>query len=215
MLLVIFDCDGVLVDSEALAAEVLANHLTRIGLPSTASETQRRYRGLSVASCLADISQRLERPVEADFWPHMQADTYERFCRDLQPVVGVESVLQWLQGQGLAFCVASSGDHEKLAMTLGHTGLRPYVEGRIYSAEDVARGKPHPDLFLHAAAQMSTPPRRCVVIEDSLAGVSAGLAAGMRVLAFGVDFDEGLPEGVETFSTMAQLPALLSVAVDR
>lgn len=188
--LIIFDCDGVLVDSETMAAEVLTQALIEVGLPATVEETISRYRGLSKTSCMADIESRCEACeliCPRDFWPQMQAATFKAFALDLKEISGAKTLLQHLQSNKRAFCVASSGDYEKLTLTLTTTSLLPLVEGRVFSAVEVTRGKPAPDLFLYAAKKMSARPERCLVVEDSLPGVQAALAAGMKVLALGLD----------------------------
>lgn len=187
--LVIFDCDGVLVDSEPIANAIFAEHLTDLGLPTTLEQAMERYKGRSMASCLDMVAQALGKPVPGTFLDDLQAETYKAFERDLQPIDGAEDLVTWVQAKGYKTCIASSGDYEKLGITLGITGLGRFFEGRIFSAKDVTNGKPAPDLFLHACNQVSGVPGRSYVIEDSPAGVTAARAAGMQVFAFGT-FDE-------------------------
>jgi HAD superfamily hydrolase (TIGR01509 family) len=205
---VLFDCDGVLVDSEAISCEVLSEMLGDIGLPHTFEETVDRFVGRSMASCLRLIEEGLGEPVPAEFAGEFERRTFARFSRDLVPVGGVVEALDripWPQ------CVASSGDHGKLRTTLGATGLLARFEGRIFSATEVARGKPHPDLFLHAAASMGAVAGRCAVVEDSILGVRAGIAAGMTVFGYGgtVGIDRLAAAGAIPFDDMRLLPALL------
>ena len=206
--LVIFDCDGVLVDSERLANAVLAELLTEAGLPTTAEESIATYMGLSMASCVALVEERLGSPLPADFLDRYHSDVFEAFDRELRAVDGIADVLDQLRWPT---CVASSGEHERMRRTLGRTGLHERFEGRIYSATEVERGKPHPDLFLHAADRMGVDPSGCVVVEDSPYGVRGARAAGMTALGYAAMTPSAVlaAEGAETFLTMAELPALL------
>jgi HAD superfamily hydrolase (TIGR01509 family) len=206
--LVIFDCDGVLVDSERLANAVLAELLTEAGLPTTAEESIATYMGLSMASCVALVEERLGAPLPADFLDRYHADVFAAFDRELRSVDGIVDVLDQLRWPT---CVASSGEHERMRRTLGRTGLHERFEGRIYSAAEVERGKPHPDLFLHAADGMGVDPSGCVVVEDSPYGVRGARAAGMTALGYAAMTPAAVlaAEGAETFLTMAELPALL------
>jgi HAD superfamily hydrolase (TIGR01509 family) len=205
---VIFDCDGVLVDTELISNTVLAALLTEAGLPTTLEHCMRDYRGRSLASVL-EIAER-------DFGAAMPFDVAERyyaeveavFARELEPVPGVLGALDRI---ALPSCVASSGPHHKMAVTLRVTGLWDRFEGRIFSATEVANGKPAPDLFLHAAGRMGFDPASTAVVEDSLPGIEAAVAAGMRALAFARHSDpaELAAAGGEPFDDMAELPALL------
>ncbi|CAA9503324.1 MAG: Putative phosphatase YieH [uncultured Solirubrobacteraceae bacterium] len=208
--LVIFDCDGVLVDSEPISNRVLAEHLTAIGLPTTTEESMDRYMGGSLESVLDDVQRRLGRPAPEGFVARYRADSYRAFASELRAVEGIEAVLDALDGTPT--CVASSGEHEKLRRTLGQTGLLPRFEGRIFSATEVAHGKPAPDLFLHAAAVMGADPARCAVVEDAPVGVQAALAAGVAVFAYaGRTPPHRLAgDGVRVFGAMAELPVLLT-----
>lgn len=204
--LIIFDCDGVLVDSESIANQVTAEWLTAVGLPTTAQEAIERYKGLSMASILARCEAELGKPLPADFLETLQAETYARFKADLKPVDGAEALVKWAQAQGYKTCIASSGSFDKMDVTLGITGLKTLFEDRVFSSEQVARGKPHPDLFLYACKQMGETPDKSVVIEDSQAGVEAALAAKMRVFAYGNFQAE---RGVVRVKSLSQIPDLL------
>jgi HAD superfamily hydrolase (TIGR01509 family) len=212
--LVIFDCDGVLVDSERLANAVLAGLLTEAGLPTTTEESVDTYMGLSMASCLSLAEQRLGRPLPGDLLQRYHAGVFEAFERELEAVDGVAAALDAI---AWPTCVASSGEHERMRRTLGRTGLHGRFEGRIFSATEVANGKPHPDLFLLAAHRMGADPSRCVVVEDSSYGVRAGVAAGMAVLGYAAmtPAEELRRHGAATFTSMAVLPALLAELDDR
>ena len=205
---VIFDCDGVLVDTEPVGNAVLARLLTEHGLPTTVEECMRDYRGRSMASCIALAQERLGTALPPDFADRYYAAIGAAFERELQPMPGVVDALDRI---ALPSCVASSGPHHKMRLTLGRTGLWPRFEGRIFSASEVQHGKPAPDLFLHAARSMGFDPAHTVVVEDSVPGVQAGRAAGMRVLAFAHDTDAGAlaAAGGEPFADMAELPGLL------
>jgi HAD superfamily hydrolase (TIGR01509 family) len=213
-LLVIFDCDGVLVDSEPLACASFSRALRTEGLDWSVEETMRRLMGLSLKTSLEICEAELGRKLPGDFLEKMQAVTYQTF-RDapLQAVAGVKDAVTALQEAGLDTCVASSGAPEKMRFTLGLTGLWDLFDGRIYSASQVPRGKPFPDLFLHAALDMNVQPFDCVVIEDSVPGVQAARAAGMRALAYAgepyANRDALRQAGAQLFDDMNQLPGLV------
>jgi HAD superfamily hydrolase (TIGR01509 family) len=205
---VIFDCDGVLVDTEVISNTVLAGLLSEAGIRTTLEDAMRLYRGRSMASVAARAEARLGAPLPFDVAERYYADVEAIFARELEPVPGVLDALERIV---LPCCVASSGPHHKMAVTLRRTGLWERFEGRIFSATEVAAGKPAPDLFLHAAARMGFDPASTAVVEDSLPGIEAAVAAGMRALAFTrhTDAAELAAAGGETFDDMAALPALL------
>jgi len=207
--LVILDCDGVLVDSEVISNRVLAEAVTALGLPMTLEETIATFMGRSMAACVAILEARLGRPIPSGWVDGFRDRTFEAFRRELRPVEGVEAALDRIT---VPTCVASSGPPEKIRTTLGVTGLLPRFDGRIFSADDVGRGKPHPDLFLHAASQMGAAPARCAVVEDSVFGVQAGVAAGMTVFGYATLTDAAAltAAGARAFDTMAELPRLLA-----
>ena len=208
---VIFDCDGVLVDTELISNTVLAGLLTDAGLPTTLELCLRDYRGRSVTSVMALAARRHGAPLPADLADRYYAETEARFAVSLKPIAGVVAALDAID---LPMCVASSGPHHKMAVTLRVTGLWERFEGRIFSAPEVAHGKPAPDLFLHAARAMGFDPQTTAVVEDSVPGVQAARAAGMRALAFAADTDPAAlaDAGGEVFDDMARLPALLGRA---
>ncbi len=206
--LVIFDCDGVLVDSERLAVRTEVRILERLGWPLTESEVIDRFVGRSAQYMQSEIERKIGRAVNwgVEFEPWYR-QAYES---ELEPVVGIEDALDRIE---LPVCVASSGSHEKMAFTLGLTGLFDRFAGKIFSVDEVEHGKPAPDIFLHAAERMGADPVRCAVVEDSASGVSAGVAAGMTVFGFagGVTAAKKLTrEGVSVFSHMTVLPDLLA-----
>ncbi|MCF2530734.1 HAD family hydrolase [Yinghuangia soli] len=210
--LVIFDCDGVLIDSERIAVRVDVVVLAALGWPMTEEEVVDRFVGRTTADFAADIEAYLGRPLPED-WADEFRPLYEKALRDeLTPVDGIVDALDAIT---LPSCVASSSDHHHLRTYLGQTGLLDRFTGRIFSATEVARGKPAPDVFLHAAKTLGVDPAACAVIEDSRHGVAAARAAGMR--AFG--YCGGLTpaswlEGPSTtvFDDMRALPGLLAGA---
>ena len=179
--LVIFDCDGVLVDSERVTNLVFAELLGELGLHYTLEDMFERFVGSSMPQCLEKIEAELGRPVPPDFVPTYQERRNAALERDLNAIPGVVAALDAIT---LPSCVASSGAHDKMRLTLGLTGLWPRFEGRIFSVTDVANPKPAPDVFLHAAKTLGINPGACVVVEDSPTGVRAGVAAGMTVLGY-------------------------------
>jgi HAD superfamily hydrolase (TIGR01509 family) len=208
--LVIFDCDGVLVDSERIAVRVEAEFLAELGWPLTEAEIVERFMGRTAEYMDEAIEARLGSRLPGDWKDQFQRRYREAYAADLRPVDGILEVLDQLT---VPTCVASSGSHDKLRLTLGHTGLHGRFEGRIFSGYEVANGKPAPDLFLHAASRMGVDPAGCAVVEDSRWGVEAARAAGMRAFGYAggltpPDFLEG--HGTVVFEDMRDLPALLA-----
>ena len=212
--LVLFDCDGVLVDSERLTVAVEARVLTMLGWAIEPEEVVRRWMGRSSAAQIAEVVERLGPEAARAYDEVSTAEVHAAFETDLTEVDGVGRLVDHLAEAGVPHCVASSGTHDRMERTLGLTGLRPRFDGRIFSATEVARGKPAPDLFLHAAERMGAEPARCVVLEDSPYGVEAGVSAGMRVLGYGgglVAPDVLAGAGAEVFGHMSEVPALLGL----
>jgi HAD superfamily hydrolase (TIGR01509 family) len=210
--LVIFDCDGVLVDSERIAVRVEAEYLAELGWPLTQAEIIERFMGRTTEYMDEAIEARLAGRLPGDWKDQFSRRYREAFAADLRPVDGILEALDQIT---IPTCVASSGSHDKLRFTLGHTGLYERFEGRIFSGYEVANGKPAPDLFLHAAARMGAEPARCAVVEDTRYGVEAARAAGMR--AFGYAGGVTPPEHLEghatvVFQDMRELPRLLADA---
>jgi len=206
---VIFDCDGVLVDTELISNTVLAGLLTGAGLPTTLELCLRDYRGRSLASVMELANERHGAPLPRDIPQRYYTEAQAVFAREVEAIPGVVDALDRIT---LPSCVASSGPHHKMEVTLRRTGLWERFEGRIFSATEVAHGKPAPDLFLHAARAMGFDPATTAVVEDSVPGVQAARAAGMRALAFAHDTDAGslAAAGGEVFHDMAELPELLA-----
>ncbi|MET7277555.1 HAD family phosphatase [Kribbella sp. NPDC005582] len=210
--LVIFDNDGVLVDSERLANTILAELLTEAGLPYTFDEAVRDFMGGSMKSMREKTEAQLGRPLPADLEDRYHQRLFDGFA-DLQAIEGVEDVLDWLDAAGTPYCLASSGTHRRIRTALTAVGFWDRFEGRIFSAEDVAHGKPAPDLFLHAAATMGVVPGNCVVVEDSPLGVAAANAAGMTVFGYAAMTDPAKLAGADqVFSKMATLTELIANA---
>jgi HAD superfamily hydrolase (TIGR01509 family) len=206
---VIFDCDGVLVDTELISNTVLARLLTDAGIPTTYEDCMRDFRGRSLESVVSIVGAASGRPPPVDLAERYYAEVEATFARELDPVPGVIAALDRIT---LPSCVASSGPHHKMAVTLRTAGLWERFEGRIFSAHEVRHGKPAPDLFLHAAARMGFDRETTAVVEDSLPGVQAAVAAGMRALAFTrhSSDEEMRRAGGEPFADMAELPGLLA-----
>ncbi len=205
--LVIFDCDGVLVDSERLAVRTEAEILSGLGWPLTEADIVERFVGRSASYMHRSIERQLGRSVD---WESEFESRYRKvFESELVPVAGVVEALDAIT---IPWCVASSGSHQKMEFTLGICGLFDRCRGRIFSVDDVERGKPSPDIFLHAADRMGVRAERCAVVEDSVLGVEAALAAGMSCFAFagGVTGATKLArDAVSVFDDMRDLPALL------
>ena len=207
--LVIFDCDGVLVDSEMLSAGVLMAMMTEEGFPLSEEAFRADFLGRSFAGAALRAKERFGRPLPEDFEARYRDRLFAKLAAELKPMAGVSQVLAALR---VPFCLATSSSPRRLALSLGASGLAPFFEGRCFTASDVQRGKPAPDLFLHAAGKMGAEPARCLVIEDSELGVRAGLAAGMEVWHFagGCHVQAGyhLPEGLAAHRVMADMPAM-------
>jgi HAD superfamily hydrolase (TIGR01509 family) len=210
--LVIFDCDGVLVDSEGIGTAVLAQAAMSEGAMLGADEYLGLFRGLKMAECVVEIERRLGRRLRENFVADVRQAMAMAFASHLRAVEGVHAALAAITSP---VCVASNGPMAKMQHTLGLTNLLGHFEGRIFSAYDVGVWKPDPGLFLHAARTCGAEPSRCVVVEDSLSGIRAANAAGMRVLGYtGGDahaMSELGTECAELFHSMDDLPARLAM----
>jgi HAD superfamily hydrolase (TIGR01509 family) len=212
--LVIFDCDGVLVDSEVISNGVLAQMLSEEGLATTLAQARRDYQGLLLDDVLRVAEAKLGRPLPAGWLARYEQQRSQAFRRELAAVPGAAVAVAHVKAAGVAVCVASQGKLEKTRLSLELTGLSGlFDDAALFSAHSVARGKPHPDLFLHAASAMGAVPSRCVVVEDSPSGVTAGMSAGMRVLGYSADSDETAlrQAGAELVASLDQLPGLLGI----
>jgi HAD superfamily hydrolase (TIGR01509 family) len=210
--LVIFDNDGVLVDSEPISNRILAAHLTELGHPTSYEDSIRDYMGSAMHRIHDLVQERTGRRLPDDFDDVFHGRVFAAFERELKPVAGVSDVLEKLAADGVPYCVASSGSHERIRVGHRTTGLdRWFEESRIFSSQDVGRGKPAPDLFLYAAERMGVAPERCVVVEDSPLGVQAAVAAGMDVYGFTAMTPAAKLSGAgQLFSDMGELAALLA-----
>lgn len=213
--LIIFDCDGVLVDSEVISCRAHAEILTRHGYPITPDQVFDRFLGRSMRQATAEVEAEIGRSLPDDFHAQVYAEIFRLFAASLQATPHIEETLAAI---ALPKCVASSGPPEKISASLNRVGLYDRFAPHIFSAVQVRHGKPAPDLFLFAAEQMRTPPARCLVIEDSLAGVTAALAAGMVVLGYhgGSHCRPDTAEALRaagaalTFDDMRELPGLVT-----
>ncbi|MGR6971944.1 HAD family hydrolase [Streptomyces cynarae] len=209
--LVIFDNDGVLVDSEPISNRLLAAYLTELGHPTTYEDSIRDYMGSAMHRIHDLVLERAGERLPDDFDDVFHARVFAAFERELKPVAGVENVLEKLTADGVPFCVASSGSHDRIRVGHRTTGLdRWFDDGRVFSSQDVGRGKPAPDLFLYAAERMGVAPQRCVVVEDSPLGVQAAVAAGMDVYGFtAMTPADRLADATRLFASMGELADLL------
>ncbi|HRQ42478.1 MAG TPA: HAD-IA family hydrolase [Chloroflexota bacterium] len=208
--LVIFDCDGVLVDSERITTGVMAAMLQEMGVNISTEALHDRVHGRSLAQCLAVMTELLGKPLPEDFVPALRQRAAAALWAEVTPIPGVAEALTHIE---TAVTVASSGEREKMLLTLGRTGLLARFGNNIYSAADVSHAKPAPDIYLHAARQNGVAPHACAVVEDSPAGVQAGVAAGMTVFGYAAATPaQQLKEAGAhvVFSDMTQLPALLN-----
>jgi HAD superfamily hydrolase (TIGR01509 family) len=207
--LVIFDCDGVLVDSEPIAVRIDVEMLAEVGIPMTEAEVIERFVGRSPEVILAETERRLGRRVPAGWFERGEARLRRAFAAELKAVAGIEQALDAIEAP---VCVASSSGQDNLRFKLELTGLYERFAGHIFSAAEVANGKPAPDLFLHAADRMGADPADCVVVEDSRYGVQAARAAGMHVFGYAgglTPADVLAGTGTVVFDDMRALPELL------
>jgi len=212
--LIIFDCDGVLVDSEVISCRAHADTLTRHGYPITADQVLERFLGRSMHHATIEIETELGRSLPDDFASQTYAEIFRLFETSLQATPHIAEALAQIRQP---VCVASSGPPEKISASLNRTGLYGRFAPHIFSAVQVRHGKPAPDLFLFAAERMQTAPEKCLVIEDSVAGIAGAIAAGMPVLGFhgGSHCRPGYGEHLRAagataiFDDMRQLPAMI------
>lgn len=210
--LVIFDCDGVLVDSERLVNRIEADCLHELGLVATPAEVRMLFKGKTVAEIVTILEEQLGQALPPTWLYHWGMATANGFVHELREVADVRVVLDALIRRGISTCVASQSPLPRVQLALRITGLAHYFDARIYTASMVARGKPAPDLFLHAAAQCSVEPERCVVIEDSPSGVRAACAAGMKVFGYAADEEAAAlaDAGAVVFHSMTALVGMLA-----
>lgn len=208
--LIIFDCDGVLVDSEHLSAAVICEMLAELGLQMEVAEALERFNGRKVLTWVKEIEKIINRPIADLFIPEFRQRSAARFRSQLRPVPGIKDVLENLPKP---YCVATSGPREKVHLTLSLTGLLHFFDDKIFSGYEIGSWKPAPDLFLHAANAFLTAPEDCIVIEDSQVGIQAGLAAGMTVLHYNPHAETGSASygEVVSFNSMDKLFSLLNI----
>jgi HAD superfamily hydrolase (TIGR01509 family) len=213
--LVIFDCDGVLVDTENLANRRLAEWLNAAGYATTFEYCRKNFSGRSMASVQKETEEQTGVRLGADFVERWNAGLPDLFAHGVEAIPHVREFVEAVRAAGIAYCVATSARISKMHITLGQTGLLPLFEHGMFSSTMVARGKPFPDLFLHAASKMGFAPADCIVIEDSVAGTQAGIAAGMRVFSYHGDpysDRDGLAEaGGILFDDMRELAGLVPI----
>ena len=211
--LVIFDCDGVLIDSEPIANRIFAEQLSRAGLDMPLDEVMRTFVGRTRDGCIELAARMLGRELPEDFARTWDKALFDALEREVRPVDGIEQVLDGLE---LPWCVASNGEPQRMRLALRAAGLLQRVGERLFSARQVARPKPAPDLFLYAASRMGARADACAVVEDTPTGVKAGVAAGMKVFGYAgaphTDAAQLREAGATTFTAMAQLPRLLREA---
>lgn len=208
--LIIFDCDGVLVDSEPISNSIFSDMLNEINIDIDPLETEKLFKGKSMQDCCNTVKERFYIKLDDKFIKKFRKRTFSAFEQNLQAIPGIKKVLKSLK---YPKCVASSGPLKKIKFNLDITNLAKYFSDNLFSATELKKGKPSPDIFLYAAQKMNTDPNNCVVVEDSIPGVKAGLAAGMHVLLYGKEYKEqSFPclEEVIVFDNMRDLPNIIS-----
>ena len=209
--LIIFDCDGVLVDSEPVANRVMAANLTRHGLAMTTERAIALFVGSSMRDAMTK-AQELGAALPDDWIDEIYAETNAALAEGVAAIPGIVHVLDWAEARGLAYCVASNGSAAKMDITLGLTGLAPRFAGRRFSAHELGVAKPDPGLFLHAAEACGAAPERCLVVEDSASGAEAASRAGMACLGYAPHGDGAALRrfGAAIIADMSEIPAVLA-----
>jgi HAD superfamily hydrolase (TIGR01509 family) len=215
--LVIFDCDGVLVDSEPVSSRVVAAALTALGWPMTSGEADRLFLGMTLTDMVPVIERQLGWPVPPGWQEALVQDLVQALAAQAEPVAGALEALAGVSALGLPWRVASNSSHAEMQVKFTRLGILPLVAGRLHSAGDVRQGKPSPDVFLAAAAAERVPAPACLVIEDSLPGVRAAAAAGMGCLAYAPHSDGAAlsASGAVPFHSMFDVPGLVAAALRR
>ena len=213
--LVIFDCDGVVVDSEPLTLQLIRDDLAARGLPLDLSKVTDLFVGGTIAGAGAQ-ARAMGADISADWADLIYDKVFAALARSVEPIPGIGAVLDRLDHQGIPYAIGSNGPHRKMEITLARCGLSARFAGRTYAREDVAAPKPAPDVYLLAASQAGVAPQDCVVIEDSATGAQAAVAAGMAVFGFARETPRTKFEGLTEllFDDMAQLPALLGLPTE-
>lgn len=207
---VIFDCDGVLVDSEAIGNQVIVDLANQLGANINLEYALQHFKGNSLDNCKLQIEQIIGEPLPNDFESEYRKQSFEKFKRDIKPIEGIKDVLQELK---IPFCVASSGPESKIKLNLSVTGLLPFFTDRIFSCYTIQKWKPNPAVFLWAAETMGFHPKDCLIIEDSSIGVKAALDGGFDVFGYTAhDFKNELQKNAtKTFDNMLLLPELMNM----
>jgi HAD superfamily hydrolase (TIGR01509 family) len=216
MPLIIFDCDGVLVDSETLENEISAQCLTEAGFPISGPQARARFIGLTTHAVMAQVEAELGSKLPDDWEDVYHVRSHAALRAHVEPIEGIAAAINTIEAMGFETAVASSGEHAKMKITLGRTGLYERFQGRIFSAQDVAHGKPAPDVYLFAAQTLGYDPKACFAVEDSPNGARAALAAGMYTFGYAAQIDPALLEAVgvnEVFHNMSDLPTFLKWAI--
>jgi len=211
---VIFDCDGVLVDSEAIADRVVAANLSTLGWPMTPAESSRRFLGMSLADMVPMIEREMGHPLPPGWPDQVLRELMTAQGRECRAIPGAIAAIDGVERLNLSWRVASNSSHAEMTTKFTALGILHRVRARLHSFEDVKRGKPAPDVFLAAAVAEGVPPAACVVIEDSVLGARAAAAAGMDCLGFAPHGIEAplRAEGASPFASMFDLPALIEAA---
>ena len=213
--LIIFDCDGVLVDTESHANDRMAEIFSAMGVAMTGAQCRALFQGRTMEDVCVQFAQMAGIAADPALPGHIRSEVEIALSSGVQPVPGVSDLMAFLDDRAIPFCVGSSGSISKMHVTLGQSGLLDRLRDVLFSAQDVGRGKPHPDVFLHAAKVMGSSCDKAVIIEDSISGVQAGIAAGARVLGYcGDPFtnpDDLKVAGAEIIHTMDAVPTLLRI----
>lgn len=204
----IFDCDGVLVDSEPLGNQIMVDMANELGAHINLDYAQNHFKGNSLKNCVSQIADLLNAEVPSNFQSEYRRRSFEKFKKEIQPVEGSQDLIKNLK---IPFCVASSGPENKIRLNLELTGLLPYLESNIFSCYTIQKWKPNPAVFLWASESMGFQPSECLVIEDSLIGVNAALEGGFDVFGFTAHDYQNELEGkaTRTFDGMLKLQELL------
>ncbi|MFD2726733.1 HAD family hydrolase [Hyunsoonleella rubra] len=205
---IIFDCDGILIDSESIAIGVLVDMANDLGAKMDFETSLIDLKGKSLNSCMALISERIGKPLPVNFEPDYRINTFEAFRKDIKPIEGIKEVVENLE---IPFCTASSGPANKIRLNMEITGLLPYFDGKIFSCYDIQKWKPEPDIFLWAAETMGFQPEECLVVEDSVSGVKAAKAGGFDVFGYTEhDYKNELKAlATQTFDSMDKLLGMI------
>lgn len=213
--LVIFDCDGVLVDTEAAANKRMAEIFSDLGHAMSANECRTIFQGRTMEGVCETFAELAGLSFDPGLPAYLRSEVEKVLAVTTEPVPGAVDLVQRVRREGLPYCVASSGSVPKMRITLGRIGLLPLLEGLLFSAQDIGRGKPHPDVFLAAAEAMGSRCEDAVIIEDSLSGVMAGIAAGARVIGYAgdpfTDAERLAAAGAEIVHDMADIPARIGL----